>query len=132
MIKIFVSTKKTQGQRKNDFSFVPSGEVVIHPTFECDGETIDGGCGCRRSLSGISCHKATTTMVVAEKLYTVEKLAKMIEASMKKGGWGKLFSPERLTEYALADAKELVKAARPFRVGTVVERRGDTIQARKG
>jgi hypothetical protein len=36
-MRILVSTKKTQGQRKNDFCWVPEGEIVRFG-MECGGE----------------------------------------------------------------------------------------------
>ena len=50
-MKLLVATTKTQGQRKNDFCWVPEDEIVQF-AFVCDGEKIDGSCGCRRSMSG--------------------------------------------------------------------------------
>ena len=37
------------------------GELVRFAT-ECDGERVDGRCGCRRSMTGMSTLKATTTV----------------------------------------------------------------------
>jgi hypothetical protein len=59
-MKVFVSTKDGQGIRNNDFSWTNEGELVKF-ALECDGEKIDGKCGCRRSMSGFDTHKATTT-----------------------------------------------------------------------
>ena len=50
-MKVLVATRNTQGQRGNDFCFVPEGEIVAFPAAECTGEKIDGSCGCRRSVN---------------------------------------------------------------------------------
>ena len=64
-MKILVATKEGQGQRKNDFCWAEEGEVVKFPS-ECDRETVDGRCGCRRSMSGANSLKGTKTMKVVE------------------------------------------------------------------
>jgi len=64
-IPIFVATRQTQGQRDNDFCFVPEGEIVTFPVFTCTGEEADGACGCRRSLCGVHSSTGTTTVKVA-------------------------------------------------------------------
>jgi hypothetical protein len=53
-MKLLVSTTETQGQRKNDFCFVPEGEILVF-AFECDRDrgNPDGPCGCARSMSGV-------------------------------------------------------------------------------
>jgi hypothetical protein len=73
-VKALVSTEETQGQRSNDFCFVPEGELVKFGVI-CDGDknNPDGGCGCARSLCGFYCHKATTTFRVAVVDMTREK-----------------------------------------------------------
>lgn len=66
-MKLLVSTSEGQGQRSNDFCFVPEGEIVFFG-IDCDRDRhdVDGTCGCRRALCGIECKKATTTFKVAE------------------------------------------------------------------
>jgi len=51
-MKLLVATRKTQGQRENDFCWADDGEVLKF-TIECGGEPIDGPCGCRRAMSGV-------------------------------------------------------------------------------
>lgn len=115
-LKILVATTKTQG-RRGDFCFVPEGEVV---TFghECDGETIMGSCGCKRSMVGVKGRKATTTMRVVEKRITKVGLAKVLKKSMKAGGF-KITQAE-----ALVEADCLLDLAKGIRLGVTVERRG--------
>ena len=54
-MKVLVSTHETQGERASDFCWVPDGELVGF-AFECDTDRddIDGGCGCRRAMSGLA------------------------------------------------------------------------------
>lgn len=126
-MKLLVATKETQGQRKNDFCHVPEGEVV-HFGFECDGETVDGGCGCRRSMCGLGCSKATTTMKVedVENFSEVELLQALADNYI--GNWGMKW--EEASKRAKEDAEELIGLARHFPTGRVVEKRGNKLRER--
>ena len=118
-MKVLVATRNTQGQRGNDFCFVPEGEIVAFPAAECTGEKIDGSCGCRRSMEGIKSHKATTTVMVADNprlslFDLVEKILsyrKAIGFKVSEGG-------------AQLLAEDLWDIAQRHEVGTVLERRG--------
>ena len=57
-MKMLVATKETQGKRRNDFCWATEGELVRF-AFQCDGEAVDGRCGCRRSFCGLDSHKAS-------------------------------------------------------------------------
>jgi hypothetical protein len=65
-MKVLVATEETQGRRPNDFCFTEEGELVLFGS-ECSRETIDGPCGCRRSLVGVRSGMATTTVRVVER-----------------------------------------------------------------
>lgn len=64
-MKVLVSTAETQGQRENDFCYVPEGEIVMLG-FICDRDVNDpdGECSCNRCLIGTKCLKGTTTFKV--------------------------------------------------------------------
>ncbi|OGV70911.1 MAG: hypothetical protein A2283_22065 [Lentisphaerae bacterium RIFOXYA12_FULL_48_11] len=62
-MKVLVATRRTQGRRDNDFNFCEEGELLIYGS-ECDAEAVDGHCGCRRALVGMTSGKATTTFLV--------------------------------------------------------------------
>ncbi len=121
-MKVLVSTKKTQKQRENDFSFVPENELLYFG-FECSGEKIDGSCGCKRSLVGVKCLKATTTMKVADGKLDEEGLAEVIHRAWKKGGWTSSLEDARARGRARRMAKELLAIAKKHPVGTILERR---------
>src|SRR6266852_3853032 len=87
MIQIFVATTETQGQRENDFYFVPEGEIVTLPVMTCTNEHVDGPCGCKRSMSGINTQKATTTMKISTFDGNLFELDRMIAEAMRKAGW---------------------------------------------
>ena len=103
---------------KSDFCWTEEGELV-QPSSECSREPVDGGCGCRRSMSGLKTHKATTTFRVAE--MEVDLLAE-VGASLKAAGWP--------VEWAEGVAREITHIAEFFPVGTLLEKRGTKVQVR--
>ncbi len=122
-VKVLVATEETQGQRRNDFCFVPEGELV-YASARCSKGLVDDACGCSRSLSGISCGKATTTVRVVEREMTRDDLAAAIKEAMKRGGW-------KVNDETVAKmAHRLVHLAMPYRVGTVLECRGGVAKER--
>ena len=130
MARVLVATREKQGQRKNDFCWATEGELVTF-SMECDGETVDGGCGCRRSFSGVESLLATTTAKVVEtRGMSKASLADILAASLDKAGWGKLMSKDAVDGWARKNAGELLRIAARFREGDVVEKRGDTIQTK--
>jgi hypothetical protein len=123
-MKVLVATQETQGKRENDFNHADTDELVRF-VFECDGESVDGRCGCRRSMSGVNSLKATTTVQVKSKKMSPEEYKTRIRKSLQKGGWNP-------TEKMVAgEAKELLRIANYFPERTVLEKRGDTFAARK-
>lgn len=122
-MKILVATKQTQGTRKNDFCFVPEDEIVIF-SVECasDGGNPDGACGCLRSMCGISCRKATTTMKVVDLPgMTVTQFGSMLRKFYEEAFKINIGDAE-----AQEDARELQKIAIAHRIGTILEKRGST------
>lgn len=130
-LKVLVATKELQGVRKNDFSFTDEGELVKFAS-ACDGEEIDGGCGCRRAFAGVDSLKASTTAKVVEIELTPETFKQRLHESEIKAGWmdpiGTL--DKEAQEYLDNISKELLDLASHFPVGMILEKRGDTIQER--
>jgi hypothetical protein len=131
-LKVFVATKRGQGQRKSDFFWCKEGELLIFGT-ECDTDANDpnpdGGCGCGRSLVGIETLKGTTTFTVEERDMTPEQFEEAYVEGQRAGGW-----PVHDKQYAAAvrsDAKEVLRVAKTFPVGVVLEKRKDVIQVRR-
>jgi hypothetical protein len=128
IMKVLVSTKETQGQRKNDFSWANEGELVTF-SMDCDGEKVDGRCGCRRSMSGIVTHKATTTMKVIDvDIRPTQLLPALVEGIRE--AWGTVMKDKEIIEMARNDLRELLQLADVFTVGKIVERRGNKYQTR--
>lgn len=65
-VHAFVATSRGQGQRPNDFCFVPEGELVMVPLVLCDEPGADSACGCRRALDGVRSGTGTTTACVVQ------------------------------------------------------------------
>ena len=118
---LLISTTQKQGKRKNDFCFVPEDEILIFAS-ECDGETIDGSCGCRRAMTGIDCGKGTTTMKCADVDITAIALQQKI-AQRYIDAWH--LDPIKALDISISDAAELIKLASAFPVNSVIEKRGN-------
>ncbi len=129
-MKLLVSTKETQGHRKNDFCFVPEDELVTYPVIECTGEKIDAKCGCKRSMCGLNCHKSSTTFRVVEQPFTSEQLAGICFETMREVGWVPKMGENNARDFARASTDDLVKGIEKFPVGTILERRGDKFKPR--
>lgn len=85
-MKVFAATKSGQGQRDNDFCYVPEDELVIFPVFECTHEIVDGKCGCKRCMEGIKGHKSTTTFKVVEVPYSEKEFEDIVFNSYLNAG----------------------------------------------
>ena len=134
-MKVLVSTEKGQGQRSNDFCFVPKGELVRYG-FVCDSDKDEDGnidpdstCGCGRSWTGVDCHKGTTTVEVVERPFDQDELERTIFSSMRQA-YPSLMDDAEANELAKADAANLAETANRYPVGTVLELRGDYVQVR--
>jgi hypothetical protein len=125
-MKLLVATKQAQGKRKNDFSFTEENEIV-HFAFECDGEKVDGHCGCKRSMSGLMSNRATTTMTVNEVDISKVDLINLLVLHYRDN-W-KMNENEAI-RISRKEAEELVKIGDIFPIGSVVEKRGRTLKIR--
>lgn len=129
-MRVFVATTETQGVRKNDFCFVPEGELVGF-SFECDGEPVDGPCGCHRSMSGFDCHAGTTTFKLVERAdINEESFFALRVKSLVAAGWGKEDDKDLRTN-VLVEVAEMVKIGAALPPDVVLEKRGKSVQMRK-
>ena len=129
VMKILVATKEGQGKRKNDFMWCNENELVRFGS-ECDGEKVDGRCGCKRSLVGMANHRATTTFKVIEINIHPMNLLESIKQSLVDSGWAKYMEKEELNKLAREDMKYIIELANSFTPGKVIERRGKNYQTR--
>jgi len=99
--------------------------------FECDRDrkNIDGGCGCRRCMCGIACHKSTTTFKVVECAdEDVAKLHADLEA-FYRDCWH--MDSEAAKRNAEGQMVEILDVCETFPAGTILEKRGDSIRPRR-
>ncbi len=127
MKKWLVCTIETQGQRKNDFCWATDGNY-LHFGMECDGESVDGKCGCRRAMCDVETAKATTTMKVVEignaELDNIK--TRLIQHYMED--WK--LEEARAIEFAKEEIKDVSAVASAFQVGSILEKRGSNFVKR--
>jgi hypothetical protein len=128
-MKVLVATMNTQGKRRNDFGYASPGELVRFGS-ECDGEAVDGKCGCRRALVGMDSGKATTTFIVVDIPITQAYLQERVKKSLQDGGWLSVMTQEEGDKWAKDEAKDLTEIAEFFEERTIVEKRGGKFQSR--
>lgn len=125
---VLVSTFKTQGYRRGDFNYVPTNEIVKMGSV-CDSH--GGECGCDRSMVGIFCLKATTTMEVVDiPNLTVEHLADLLRYSDDIAGFNSFPDLERAQASYLEEAEAMAEYARIFGLGSVIEIKGNRMRDR--
>jgi len=132
-MKVLVSTKETQGDwGRRDFCCVPEGELVTF-AMECDSDDRwDGRCGCRRSMVGMECLRATTSFKIEDQPdMTPGEFLSEVRKSFKKAGWAKYHTPEEATAIIREDAQRLTRLACLYPTGTVLGKRGSRIFVRK-
>jgi hypothetical protein len=122
LLPVLTATRQTQGNRASDFCYATVGELVRFGS-ECDGEPIDGSCGCRRSLAGLDSGKSTTTFCVTRLPLTRQEVVAQFTESLRRTGWLKLLEPGAVDEMV----NEHLDIARAFPEGAILERRGDEI-----
>ena len=124
-MKVLSATFEKQGERSNDFCYCKEGELVYFGTI-CDGESIDGDCGCKRSMSGMESLKATTTVKVIDMHLTKQDyLKRFIKVQIKAG-----FYDKKHIAFYKKSVKTLLDTANHFPLGAVIEIRGDIMRIR--
>jgi hypothetical protein len=126
MVKYFVSTHRTQGERDNDFNSIPGTELV-DLTGECHDDPDSPICGCARSFVGITSRQTSTTAEVTETDMTAAQYIGRFYTGLLALGW----KDNADTRDGVIDtAVELLLLAAMWPTGTVVERRGREIRVR--
>jgi len=121
-MKVLLATKDGQGGRENDFCFCEEGELVSFPLMECANESLDGHCGCRRSLAGLTSGKGTTTFKVVELDIELQQYVWEMAESIKRAHH-MMIEPNPIA--VLSPALEMLRAANRFETGTILERRSE-------
>jgi hypothetical protein len=126
-MKVLTSTAASQGVRANDFDWTIEGELVwIGWVCAKDRKNPDGGCGCGRSFSGLSSHRATTTAQVRDLPFTRDDVLTALTGYLESAGYG-TFEPSELVD----EVDELLAIVSEWDVGTIIERRLDLLQPRR-
>jgi hypothetical protein len=124
MLKIFVSTLRTQGFVPGDFCFVPEGELVGRYSMVCDLEKPDGsGCGCGQAFAGFVTHTGTTTAMVVERDMTELEWRAQLFQTLSDTGWAAAMKAADLAEVVDDLVEHDLGAANTLPVGMVVARR---------
>lgn len=129
-MRLLVATSRGQGVRRTDFHNAGEDEVVTFAS-ECDGEKVDGRCGCRRAMCGITSHMASTTFLVKDfPELDRDGVMALVRESLTSGGWLDLGATPDNDQWVAEDADELIRTGAFFREGDVVEKRGRKFQTR--
>jgi len=80
-------------------------------------------------MGGVKSHVGTTTFTVAKMKMTKEEHFRMIRTSLEEGGWLKygIFTHEVIRQ----ESEELLRLAKAFLPGEILEKRGSKIQVRE-
>lgn len=124
-MKLLVATRRTQGDRDNDYSFCTDGELItMQDPCAKDRLDPDGGCGCGRGFVGMSSHRATTTVEVRELPWlTRADLAIALRSHIEESGFG------LVEEHLDGAVSEMLSWAEGLPTGTVLRRRLDVLVA---
>lgn len=125
-MKVLVATMSGQGQLAGDYMYCVPGELAwVTMVCDCDLVDPDGGCGCGRGFGGLTSHRATSTVQVADLTITPEELRLAIAASLTDQGWLSDDEVDEVDEAAVLDEVigDIESIAAHFGVGAVVRRR---------
>lgn len=130
-MKVFVATKEGQGLRENDFSHTEEGELVFF-SYGCDRDkdNVDGGCGCRRGMTGFKNLTSTTTFKVIDMEMTEDEYIDKHVTAMYATGFNDFEEIEDLKDSSRSDSEILLDGASIFPENIILERRGNDIQPR--
>lgn len=134
-MEVFVATKESQGTRPSDFSFVEDGELVKfsfkHDKCADSNVSIDKGCGCMRSVISLETVKGTTTFTVADLEMTEGEYTERVRQCYRTSRWYGAMKQDEAEQAIASEVKDLLRLARHFGVGKVLEIRNKVIQVRE-
>ena len=112
-MRIFVSTRQTQGDRPDDFCFVPDGEIVVFP-FKTNFNNKE----INTCLVGIESKSSSTTFLVMESdLSRKEYIQKIASFFIQSGA---TVSQNEANDWGKIYAEKVISFAEKFPVGSVV------------
>ena len=123
MVNVLISTTQSQGDRPDDFCWVPEGELVGRYGMVCDSERPGmPGCGCGRAFGGFTSHRSTTSaMVVASDLTEAQWRARLHQTLLDTG-WAEAMPADDLAGFIDELASFDLGAAAKLRPGSIVGR----------
>ena len=144
-MRVLVATNQLQGSTQGDYAHTVEGELVLVEVAECDSPD---PCGCRRGWPGMASRKATTTAMVVDLAHLSEgDLRQAIADWLDTSGWTDLFQIaaeaddggtgssdgiEEMLDAMVDEHLELIaEVCESFPIGSVLERRGTIVQARR-
>lgn len=117
-MQVLVATRRTQGERDDDYFAGVEGELVRLPGSICN----DPGCGCDRGWAGLSSSKAVTTCEVIESDLDRAGYVAAFRSAMDREGW---LGPGEDHGWVDELAAEHLEIATRFPPGSVLRRQGD-------
>lgn len=128
-MKVLVATTRGQGWRASDFTHLVDGELVFEGvTCDRDIDNPDGECGCGRAWVGLASGNAGTTAEVVNLDLGFDAYRGLVREALAAYRW----AVDEADQMAAEIAAFLAEVATDHAAGTILERRGDTIQPRTG
>ena len=144
-MRVLVATNQLQGSTQGDYAHTVEGELVLVEVAECDSPD---QCGCGRGWPGMASRRATTTVMVVDLAHMSEgDLRQAIADWLDTSGWTDLFRSaaeaddggtgssdgiEEMLDATVDEHLELIaEVCESFPIGSVLERRGTIVQARR-
>lgn len=126
-MNVLTATTEMQGTREGDFDWTIEGELVW-VGWVCDADRRNPrrrGCGCSRSFSGLSSHRATTTARVSDLDLRRSDIIAAYAGYLESAGYG------TFTDAELADeVDDMLNMCAAWRPGEVIERSFDLLRPR--
>ena len=120
---VMVATRRTQGERDDDYAWAVDGELAFLAMVECDWRRFRNGA---RYFIGLESGGETTTAEIVELDVGADDIVTFVAEQLAAAGW----TASARTQEAERLAAEMLGIAALFPVGTVLEKRGREIRAR--
>jgi hypothetical protein len=144
-MRVLVATTELQGTHPGDYAWTVEGELVTAEVEQCASPD---RCGCGRGFPGLASSQATSTALVVDHPHISPRdLHDAVREWLDRTGWRALFEQAAEVddgcegEYGDVDAllasiadehvETITKICDAFLVGTVVERDGTVVRARR-
>ncbi|MCK2240066.1 MULTISPECIES: hypothetical protein [unclassified Crossiella] len=131
-MNVLVATRATHGTRHNDFAHAHEAELVCLPAMcDLDQQDPDSSCGCGRAFLGLDSRRSTTTAMIVTLELTFDEYHDNVHRGLLAAGIGRQDDRATLLARTTAIAEDLAERAASHPVGTVLERRGTTVNVRR-